>query len=114
MEVDVNQEDPRVMVMYGVPFPDGSIARPVDENGNPTGESISAPTDDAVRFPDGSIAKPITEEEAARRIEELNAPQQDSVAVDIRPSLMYGVPFPEGGTVRPIEEQNDTKSNTEE
>ena len=56
--------------MYGVPFPDGSVVRPVDENGNPIVETPAA-DNEAVRFPDGSIAKPISEEQAKERIKEL-------------------------------------------
>ena len=57
-DIYTNEEDPRVMLMYGVPFPDGRVAVPVDE---------------AAKFPDGSIAKPISDEDAMRRIEEINA-----------------------------------------
>ena len=88
-EVDINQEDPHIMVMYGVPFPDGKMVQPVDEQGNPVDENITEPSTDGVPFPDGSIVKPISEEEA----------------VDVRPMLMYGVPFPDGEVVRPISEQ---------
>jgi hypothetical protein len=114
-EVDINQEDPRIMLMYGVPFPDGSVVRAVDENGNPIDEDVVAPNTGGVPFPDGSVAKPITEEEAARRIEELKKEGQDSLNVDIRPAVMYGVPFPDGSTVRPLrEEQSGEESKTQE
>lgn len=112
-EIDINQEDPRIMVMYGVPFPDGSIAQPVDEEGNPIDAAITESTNDGVPYP-GAIAKPISEEEAKRVIEELKreeeakkeAEEQESVeAVDIRPALMYGVPFPNGEVVRPVTEE---------
>ena len=109
-EVDVNQEDPRIMVMYGVPFPDGSMVQPVDENGNPTGEDVVNANRGGVPFPDGSIAHPISEEEAARRIEELQR-EQDSLNVDIRPALMYGVPFPDGSVVRPVKEESEEENN---
>lgn len=70
-DIIVNEnEDPRIQLMYGVPFPDGSVARPVDENGNPIVETPAA-DNEAVRFPDGSIAKPISEEQAKERIKEL-------------------------------------------
>ena len=68
--VESETEDPRIMLMYGVPFPDGSVVRPVDENGNPIVETPAA-DNEAVRFPDGSIAKPISEEQAKERIKEL-------------------------------------------
>ena len=64
-DIYTNEEDPRVMLMYGVPFPDGRVAVPVDENGQPV--------DEAAKFPDGSIAKPISDEDAMRLIEEINA-----------------------------------------
>ena len=52
------EEDPRVMLMYGVPFPDGEIARPVEDD-------KSAEADDqGVPFPDGSVAHPLTDEAA--------------------------------------------------
>ena len=54
VEVEDQMEDPRVMLMYGVPFPEGEIARPVE---------------DAKEFPDGSIAKPVTEEDAQKTLE---------------------------------------------
>jgi hypothetical protein len=63
-EMEDQMEDPRVMLMYGVPFPDGQVARPVEE-------TTVAPETDGVKFPDGSVAHPISEEEAKRRIEEL-------------------------------------------
>ena len=33
--VETETEDPRIMLMYGVPFPDGRVVVPVDENGKP-------------------------------------------------------------------------------
>ena len=53
-DIVTEQEDPRIMLMYGVPFPEGEIARPVE---------------DAKEFPDGSIAKPVTEEDAQKTLE---------------------------------------------
>ena len=56
--VEDKMDDPRVMLMYGVPFPDGEIARPVEDD-------KSAEADDkGVPFPDGSVAHPLTEEAA--------------------------------------------------
>lgn len=57
-DIVTEQEDPRIMLMYGVPTPDGAIARPIDENGKPIQDT------EAKEFPDGSIAKPLTDEEA--------------------------------------------------
>lgn len=107
-EVDIYQGDPHIMVMYGVPFPDGKMVQPVDEQGNPVDENITEPSTDGVPFPDGSIVKPISEEEAKKLIEELKreeAKKLEEEAVDVRPMLMYGVPFPDGEVVRPISEQ---------
>lgn len=121
-EVDVNQEDPRIMVMYGVPFPDGKIAQPVDEQGNPIDENITNANEEGVPFPDGSIVKPISEEEAKRVIEELKREEEEKAkqqaeeleeAVDVRPALMYGVPFPNGEVVRPVTEQDVEESSEE-
>ena len=61
VEVEDQMEDPRVMLMYGVPFPDGQIARPVE---------------DAKEFPDGSIAKPVTEEDAQKTLEAIRAERE--------------------------------------
>ena len=70
-DIIINEdEDPRIQLMYGVPFPDGSIARPIDENGNPV-ELPTTPERGPVRFPDGSYAKPVSEEEAKERSKEL-------------------------------------------
>lgn len=69
-ELDNVAEDPRVMLMYGVPFPEGQIARPVVDD-----EGAKA-TEDAVRFVDGSIVKPLSDEEAQRRIEKYSAEEQ--------------------------------------
>jgi hypothetical protein len=121
-EIDINQEDPHIMVMYGVPFPDGEMVKPVDEQGNPIDENITDPNTEGVPFADGSIVKPISEEEAKRVIEELKREEEEKAkqqaeeleeAVDVRPALMYGVPFPDGEVVRPISEQ-DTEESTEE
>ena len=61
------------MLMYGVPFPDGRVAVPVDENGKP----IEAKMDgEGVPMPDGRIVKPISEEEAKAFIEEMKKAEQ--------------------------------------
>lgn len=65
VEVEDQMDDPRVMLMYGVPFPDGEIARPVEE--------VKEADKQGVPFPDGAVAHPISEEEAKKRIEELKA-----------------------------------------
>lgn len=55
------EEDPRIMLMYGVPTPEGEIARPIEEG---------AP------YPDGSVVKPISEEEAKERVEKVRAEKE--------------------------------------
>ena len=67
--METETEDPRIMLMYGVPFPDGQIARPVEDT-----ETIK-PEEEGVPFPDGAVVHPINEEEAAKVIEELKAEQ---------------------------------------
>ena len=63
-KIETEEMDPRVQLMYGVPFPDGEVARPVEED-------VVAPTEDAAQFPDGSVAKGLTEEQAKERLEEI-------------------------------------------
>jgi hypothetical protein len=63
-KIEAEEMDPRIQLMYGVRFPDGQVARPVEED-------VVAPAKDGVPFPDGSVAKGITEVEAAKRVEEL-------------------------------------------
>ncbi len=65
--VETETEDPRIMLMYGVPFPDGQVARPVEDT-----QSVD-PETDAAPLPDGAIARPISEEEAKKVIEQLKA-----------------------------------------
>ena len=60
-KIEAEEEDPRIMLMYGVPFPDGEIARPVE---------------DAKEFPDGSVAKPVTEEDAQKTLEAIRAERE--------------------------------------
>ena len=67
--VEDQMDDPRVMLMYGVPFPDGQVARPVEDV-----KEVSEQADEqAARLPDGAIAHPISEEEAVKLIEQLKA-----------------------------------------
>lgn len=63
-KIETEEMDPRIQLMYGVPFPDGQVARPVEED-------VADPAKGGVPFPDGSVAKGITEEEAAKRVEEI-------------------------------------------
>ena len=65
-EMENQMEDPRVMLMYGVPFPEGEIARPVEED-------ATEASNEGVAFEDGRVVHPISEEDAAKLIEELKA-----------------------------------------
>ena len=67
--VEDQMDDPRVMLMYGVPFPDGQVARPVED----VKEADEQADEQAARLPDGAIAHPISEEEAVKLIEQLKA-----------------------------------------
>ena len=59
------------MLMYGVPFPDGSVVRPIEDE--------NTPNKGGVPFPDGRVVSPLTEEEAAKRVEEM----QKAEAVEV-------------------------------
>ena len=69
-DIIIEQDDPRIMLMYGVPAPDGAIARPIDENGKPIQDT------EAKEFPDGSIAKPLTDEEAQKALDAIKAEKE--------------------------------------
>ena len=72
VEVEDQMDDPRIMLMYGVPFPDGEVARPIEENVEADNQGVP--------FPDGRVVHPISEEEAKKRIEELEAAEQAAKA----------------------------------
>ena len=55
-KIEDSTDDPRIMLMYGVPFPDGEVARPIEDPADQKTE--------AAEFPDGSVAKPLTDERA--------------------------------------------------
>jgi hypothetical protein len=62
-DIIINEDnDPRVHLMYGVPFPDGSIVRPADENGNPLPPARNGAKSEGAKFPDGRVAIPVDEE----------------------------------------------------
>lgn len=62
-DIIINEDnDPRVQLMYGVPFPDGSIVRPVDENGQPLPPARNGAKSEGAKFPDGRVAIPVDEE----------------------------------------------------
>ena len=69
-DIVTEEEDPRIMLMYGVPTPDGAVARPNDENGNPIMD------DQAAEFPDGSVAKPVTDEDAQKALDAIRAEKE--------------------------------------
>lgn len=56
-------DDPKIMLMYGVPFPDGEVARPIEDPATKDTE--------AAQFPDGSVVKPLTDEAAEQIKEEI-------------------------------------------
>ena len=64
-KIEADTVDTRIMLMYGVPMPDGRPVIIEDEKAV-----------DAKEFPDGSLVKPISEEEAKRLIEEMRAEEQ--------------------------------------
>ena len=74
VEVEDQMEDPRVMLMYGVPFPDGQVARPIEE--------VKESEEQGGPFPDGAVAHPISEEDAKKLIEELNAEEAAKKAAE--------------------------------
>ena len=73
-QVETESEDPRIMLMYGVPFPDGQIARPVEDT-----ESVK-PEGEGVPFPDGAVVHPLSDEEAQKAIEALKAEEAAKAA----------------------------------
>ena len=73
-EVEDQMEDPRIMLMYGVPFPDGQIARPVED------VELKEATTEGVPYHDGAIAHPVTDEQAQRVLEEIKAEEAKKAA----------------------------------
>lgn len=64
-KIEAEEEDPRIMLMYGVPFPDGEVARPIEES-----------TTEAKEFPDGGVAKPLTDEQAQEALDAIKAEKE--------------------------------------
>ena len=60
-KIEAEEEDPKIMLMYGVPFPDGEVARPIEE---------------AQEFPDGGVAKPVSEEDAQKTLDAIKAEKE--------------------------------------
>ncbi len=81
MGVEDQMEDPRVMLMYGVPFPDGEMARPIEDEATEAVKAEEVVTEENAddkkkqykEFEDGSAVKPLSDEDAARKIEEIRA-----------------------------------------
>ena len=86
MGVEDQMDDPRVMLMYGVPFPDGEMARPIEDEATEAAKSQEVVTEENAddkkkqykEFEDGSAAKPLTDEDAARKLEEIRAEKQQN------------------------------------
>lgn len=67
LDIIINEDnDPRIKLMYGVPFPDGSVVRPVDENGNPLPPARNGAKSEGAKFPDGRVAIPLDEVEESK------------------------------------------------
>lgn len=90
-KIESEIDDPRIMLMYGVPFPDGEVARPIDpeqakqevealkkEAEEKAQQEAAEAQNEGVPFEDGSIVKPITEEEAKQLIEELKQGEEET------------------------------------
>ena len=62
-DIIINEDsDPRIKLMYGVPFPDGSVVRPVDENGKPLPPARNGAKSEGAKLPNGGVAAPLEEE----------------------------------------------------
>lgn len=77
--------DNRVMLMYGVPFPDGNMTAPKPEQPQPVRPGVP--------FPDGRVAIEMTEERAAEVMEMIKA--EDAAKAEVVTEI-DGVPFPDG------------------
>ena len=84
-KIEADTVDTRIMLMYGVPSPDGSTVVPLDkedaekrlaeiraEEAAKEGKEAES-SKGAVPLPDGRVASPLTEEEAAKRVAEMEA-----------------------------------------
>ncbi len=83
--IEVEGIDNRIMLMYGVPMPDGRFPTPVVDD-------APQPLRPGAPFPDGRRAVVMTEERAAQVIKSIQA--EDAAAEIIRE--VDGVPFPDG------------------
>lgn len=92
--VEVEGIDNRVMLMYGVPMPDGSFPRPISEE-NPQHQRPGVP------FPDGRVAVEVSAERATEILEMIKAEEVKAEVV----SELNGVPFPDGRVAIVISEE---------
>lgn len=92
-KIETDTVDTRIMLMYGVPMPDGRPVILEDEKST-----------EAKEFPDGSVAKPLTDAEAERLKEAIRAEKEQADSLDLQISVMYGVPFPDGEVVHEVSE----------
>ena len=90
-KIEADTVDTRIMLMYGVPMPDGRPVILEDEK-----------TTEAKEFPDGSVAKPLTDADAERLKEAIRAEKEQADSLDLQISVMYGVPFPDGEVAKEI------------
>ena len=74
---EVEDVDPRIELMYGVPFPDGQLARPIEDEKAASKEE-AATEKEAVQYPDGAIAKPLTDEHAAKLLDEVRKEKEQN------------------------------------
>lgn len=81
--VETEGVDTRIMLMYGVPAPDGTFPTPVTEDT----PQIKRPV---TPFPDGRVAIELTEERATELVEQM-AEEEATIINE-----MNGVPFPDG------------------
>lgn len=77
--------DTRIILMYGVPTPDGRFPAPED-----TPEIIRPVTP----FPDGRVAVELTEERAAELMEKMKEAEAEAEVTIVEE--VNGVPFPDG------------------
>ena len=91
-QIEADSLDTRIMLMYGVPFPDGSRVTPVDseelqnrrqeirsEEPSVDGDTLKISKGPAL-LPDGRAAAPLSDEEAARKVAEMEAKAAERAA----------------------------------
>ncbi len=111
-KIEKDSVDTRIMLMYGVPYPDGSTVVPLDkedaekrlaeiraEEAAKEGKEAEA-SKGAVPLPDGRVASPLTEEEAAKRVAEMEAKAE---------AVESAAPLPDGRVASPLTEEEAAK-----